>query len=349
MASPKLPESYRVTSERLYAEISTKLIGKMAAWDLATAQQQVGELRRFFATHRDDLGDGSFLLELTQDDDSAFPALNARTIIDANLNEPALVRVGMRLGVIEVVSLGLTDDSEPDEMIASERSTDSVIVFYEQRNLVRFYANGQTVGLLDPQSSTGKTGKLSRFGRRAEQYADAILDHYRERVRDFQSDHWSDRPKRKLRAKLGRAVRTEDIFLNSLLEWLTEHLAASVKGNVGQVTRDKTDIEITAPGKLYIIEIKWLGENDNGTSYSIVRVTDGLRQVRDYLAKQGMAKHATLLVYDGRTEAHFGALENVLDEPDPGCKCVSECAGERVSPRGSCMILFLRSTTASET
>lgn len=348
MITAKLPTPYQITAERLYASISTRIIAKLPDRDYAIAKSQVEGLRVFLNANIDDLGDRSFLLELAQEDDTSGSALSAALIIDANQNGPAVITLGHGLRTIGIIAASVADDSEPDEVNACDLSEGTVIAFYEQRCLVRFYVDGSTAGTLDPRAMSSRPGKYPRLSRRPEDYEDAILDHYRSRVRDWQSDHWADRQKRTLRARRGKAVRTEDIFQDSLVEWLDLHLDATVKGKVGQVTSDQTDIEINAPGKLYIIEIKWLGKNESGTPYTIKRVSEGLRQVRDYLAKQARVKHGTLVVYDGRPQKQFESLNHVVAQPHPGCKCICKCEDESVNARASCMLFFLRSTTASE-
>lgn len=348
IATTKVPERYKVTAEKIYASIGMRIVSKLPGWDFSAAQAQIAELRQFLSRHLNDLGDRSFLLELTQDPDGDLRRLTAEAIIRANRDEPSIIKLSASLHVISTESCSMAADSEPDETVASELSEGKVVVLYEQRSLVRIYADGRTAGRFDPQALSGCPGKYLRYSRRPEQYEDAILDHYRKIVRDFISDHWEDRKKRILRAYRGKATRTEDIFQDSLVEWLDLHLDASVKGKVGQVTSDQTDIEINAPGQLYIIEIKWLGKNKSKTKYTIDRVALGMRQVGDYLTKQGSAKRATLLVYDGRSQVDFEGTQGMSYEHDPDCRLLSECEGQPLNARASCMLVFLRSTTASE-
>lgn len=350
MPRVNLPAPYQATAEKLYSEVSTRIMGKIDGWEFATGKRQIDELRAFLRDKAGELGDTMFLLEITQQDDTDRAELTPQLIIEANASEPALIKVGRSLRVIEVTRAGFSEEIELDDVKASEISEGKAIAFREQAMLVRFFADGRPAGAINPTALSSRVGRHSRFTRRAEDYEDCILDHYRERVRNWRTDHWANpREQRKLRAGLGRASRTEDIFQNALLDWFDLHLTASVKGKVGQVTSDQTDIEITAPGKLYIVEIKWLGENENGTPYNIDRVAEGLRQVRDYLEKQGKAKRGTLVVYDGRSDREFQEIENVIGELAPGCKCIHKSGDDNVPARGCCMILFLRSTTASQT
>jgi hypothetical protein len=134
-----------------------------------------------------------------------------------------------------------------------------------------------------------------------------------------------------------------------LVRWLERNLDGDVKSKPRHTTSDEPDIHITSfGGRLYLVEVKWLGENDRGTTHADDWLEKALRQLAQYLNKQATVRAATVVAYDGRQRAVFDGLVSLDDGLEDGCKMLGACRGESVPVRGSCMVLFLESKTASQ-
>ena len=146
--------------------------------------------------------------------------------------------------------------------------------------------------------------------------------------------YWQDRKKRIL---LAGPDGTEKLFHQSLFWWLNHYIAdaLSVFGEAYGMGQDKTDINVVTEVGSILIEVKWLGENENGTKYPQARIHEGMLQVADYLDRDGRLVNGYLLAYDARPEA----LHINSSSYPPDCqhyKCEEP------------IIYFLRSETPSE-
>ncbi len=330
----------------VFASITARLLKHFPDWDFATVSKQIDSLQSILANMSSALGAQHFVIEITQDDDSAKSPLSAKAIIDANTERISIIRVGKTLNIVSRRSF--TADS-PTPVELSDASQNAVLFYREANNAATVYAKGCTVGHFDLASPNHRPPTSSQFARRAEDYERSILDHYRENVRYGQStDHWEKRPERILFALKGTA-KTEEMFHRDLHHWLEKHLQAQVWRGAKDTTRDALDILIASPrGRTYLIEVKWMGENKNGTKYTIKDISKGLGQLKTYLTKQTKVKRGTLVAYDGRSKSEFDALASISDEQTDGCKRLEICNEIVVPERGSCLILFLENKTASE-
>ena len=330
----------------VFASITARLIKHFPDWDFATVANQIDSLQSTLASMSSALGAQHFVIEITQDDDTAKSPLLVKAIIDANAESISIIRVGKHLNIIS--RQDFTADS-PTPVELSDKSKHTVLFHREANNAATVYAKGCVAGHFDLVSPHRRPPASSRFARRAEDYEYSILDHYRENVRFWQStDHWEERPKRLLFALKGTA-KTEEMFHRDLHHWLEKHLQAQVWRGPKDTTRDELDIIIISPkGRTYLIEVKWMGENKNGTKYTIKDISKGLGQLKTYLTKQTQVNKGTLVAYDGRAKGEFDALASISDEQTDGCKRLEVCNGIAVPERGSCLILFLENKTASE-
>ena len=114
--------------------------------------------------------------------------------------------------------------------------------------------------------------------------------------------YWQDSRLRKLRSK---PDNTESIFHLSLFSWLNMFVIDKLKilGETLGLGQDKTDIEVVTIDGNYLVEIKWLGENETGTKYDESAISAGLAQIKVYLEhdQEWLFISAHLVVYDGRS------------------------------------------------
>ena len=67
--------------------------------------------------------------------------------------------------------------------------------------------------------------------------------------------------------------------------------------------QDKTDIIVVTVSGRHVVEVKWLGKNERGTTYAESRIGEGLRQVKIYLDNDDKLMAGYLVVYDARSAA----------------------------------------------
>ncbi len=340
-------DSHQRATVAVFKSPGAKIVQRLPSndWDFALGVRIVDEIIALLRSIRDELGDKPYGFELTQQEDGT-SELTAEFIVKSSVRKAHIIRLDKNLKVIDVVRLSCNDERNPDEVDFSSASEGKAIAYYEDKSLVRFYSNGYTagcVGLDDPES---RPPRPSKFRRSADNYELSVRDHYKNGVRYSQDTlHWSDRASRLLHSKQGH-LKTEGIFHKSLLMWLEIHVDGDVKSEPKDTRSDEPDIYIISPeGRKYLVEIKWLGTNGS-SDHGVAQFRRGLGQLSDYLKKNGSIDQGTLLVYDGRSRADFDALEMESVEEE-GCIRVSKCGVVKLPARGSCLVMFLESKTAS--
>jgi hypothetical protein len=140
------------------------------------------------------------------------------------------------------------------------------------------------------------------FYRPTRQLRELIFDHAgNEIARETGVKYWADRKKRIL---LAIPESTEKIFQRSLLSWLRHY--ASDRIRIVSETRgfgqDATDITVMTSRGDYVIEVKWMGKNEKGTSYDLSRVAEGVEQIRIYLDNDQRLISGAVVLYDARAK-----------------------------------------------
>lgn len=113
--------------------------------------------------------------------------------------------------------------------------------------------------------------------------------------------YWANKPKRVL---LAEPESTEGLFQRALLNWLDRYVIDKVKivAETRGFGQDPADVLVITASSSHIIEIKWLGLNEHGTTWKRDRIDEGLDQVRQYLNKDSDLSCGHLVIYDGRSE-----------------------------------------------
>lgn len=96
---------------------------------------------------------------------------------------------------------------------------------------------------------------------------------------------------------------TEWIFQHDLYDWLKKFAIDQLRvvAEPSGFGQDKHDITVVTETGIYVIEIKWLGKNETGTSYGQTRINEGLAQISEYLNKDPSLFRGFLVAYDGRS------------------------------------------------
>jgi hypothetical protein len=163
----------------------------------------------------------------------------------------------------------------------------------------------------------------------------ALNDHFIHCVSNEQNlRYWSDRRRRIL---LAGPDGTEKLFHHSLFWWCYNFIkdAFDVYGEAQSMGQDKTDITIVTESGSIVVEVKWLGKNENNTTYVQVRIEEGLRQVADYMRRNSRLIKGYLVIYDARDE----------EVHQSGCSYPESCKHDQCEEP---LIFFLRSETPSE-
>jgi hypothetical protein len=113
-------------------------------------------------------------------------------------------------------------------------------------------------------------------------------------------DYWADKQNRILLCP--RKKPTESIFHRALFRWLREYVADAVRvyADATNLGPDKTDIVVVRVTGDHVIEVKWLGKNEAGTTYGRKRINEGIAQVTLYLNQETDYVCGHLVVYDAR-------------------------------------------------
>ena len=147
-----------------------------------------------------------------------------------------------------------------------------------------------------PQSS-------SRWHRPMRDIELIVDDHMREDCLNERGvQYWYDKPGRIL---LTGRDGTEVIFQLALFRWLSRYVYDSldVYAEPLGLGQDKTDIIVVTVSGRHVVEVKWLGKNERGTTYAESRIGEGLRQVKIYLDNDDKLMAGYLVVYDARSAA----------------------------------------------
>jgi hypothetical protein len=331
----------------VFKSTSARILKHLPDWNFALGKQQLKAIHPLLKSIAGKIGNISFAVEITQRSDAGRSSLTTQDILSANAGQILMPKLGENLCVVGVRKLGRSSQNILSPVNMSNASAKTVILLREG-NEISVYAGGFTVAFFDLSSPDVEPPSSARFARRAEDYEQSILDHYRESVRYCQhTDHWKDRKKRIL-FHLKGTHKTEHIFHHDLHHWLNTFLEAQVVSSATFTSKDELDILIIAPdGRTYLIEVKWMGTNGK-TTYRIKDISKGLKQLDTYLKRQPKIFKGTLVAYDGRREVEFQSLTCSGEDSIEGCKKLASCNGVHTPERGSCLILFLDSRTASD-
>src|ERR1700722_17813769 len=84
----------------VFASITARLIKHFPDWDFATVAKQIDSLQSTLASMSSALGAQYFVIEITQDNDSAKSPLSVKAIIEANAESISIIRVGKHSNII---------------------------------------------------------------------------------------------------------------------------------------------------------------------------------------------------------------------------------------------------------
>ncbi len=263
--------------------------------------------------------------------------MEAPDMLDLNVKTiQELVNSGQEVCIInQNLSLSLTQELKVADQIeiGNYGEDHNSIVFRLNGELLEIYIRGRykhRINIMHPESKNEIRVGLN--ARRCRDYILAIEDHSKKELIFMMDKYWANKQKRIL-----KPGKTERIFQMELFDWLLRHIYdgrpyIEMKTNVG----DRTDIDIQGYqcGQHYIIEVKWLGENESGTIYGKERIIQGIGQINTYLQRDVTLNEACLVCYDARSEEKH--------------KTESDVDQSIVPVKGKYRIIFLESESASK-
>jgi hypothetical protein len=169
------------------------------------------------------------------------------------------------------------------------------------------YLNGRLIEEMDVLQQRNGPPVLSRFARPVSELEHLLTDHMQHCIaREQRVKYWHNRAQRTL---LSGPDGTEEIFRQSLFGWLSDNVSDKLRvyADPTGVGQDKTDVMIVTINGTHMVEVKWLGKNENGTSYGEKRIDEGLVQVSLYLNNDEALIGGYLVIYDGRSHEDHNA------------------------------------------
>lgn len=342
-----IPTAFVEAAQAVHATPNLRIVMRLGnLWEPGPGQLILDDLLKFFASNATRIGNLPFALRLNQCKAAASHPLAAsitNKLIDGKLR---IFDIDQTLGIFGENETGIMDGNPSAKFFLQESSAKSPILYYLSQGCACIFAGKSLVFEFNPKTG-GPVGLTQHFMRRSEEYEVMIREHYEEWVKhDQRTKHWHDREKRILKKSTEEATFTEQIFQESLRRWLNDNCAdkAQVRVELKSEASDRTDIEIIPLfGGFFVIEIKWMGKNQNDFGYGESRIGDGLRQITEYIKRGASVRKATLVAYDGRGEKQFSEIVSSKDIAE-GVKEI--VAG--VPDRGSAFVLYLFSKHASQ-
>jgi hypothetical protein len=325
-------------------DYATKIILEFPELDRELVSNTLQKIIDVFQEDISRISQSTFAIKLAFSTDcTAIGAFDLSTLSNALSKDINAFIINPNLDIVSYDNL--TDLSDASVSQYSKNSQACVLYVFGAEMII--FAKGYLVKHINIQKPLIKDPTRLNYGVDAHNYELAIKNHFQKiRFGGIHSDHWQDRDLRILRAK---PTKTEKLFHMNLWRWLDANLNdADVLGEVQKISNDRTDIEIRVrrDGTLYIIEVKWLGVNENKTEYKEDRVRKGISQVNNYIEREKFQSEVCLVAYDGRSEDEFNALDYICCEPGQW-KEIRECQGEKLKDNGRGFVFFLESKTAS--
>jgi hypothetical protein len=218
--------------------------------------------------------------------------------------DPALQMVETRAGGIRL--------SDSEQRTVSAGHLEAVV----HGTYVYFVTGGRVVAERDAVL-VGKQPPVGiSFYRPIADFDGLLRDHAKQDVAKERSfRYWANKNKRLLLAK---PEKTEKIFQRALYNWLDCYVSDKLRviAETREFGQDPTDVLVVTVQGDYVVEVKWLGENEHGTHYEQERINEGLRQVRQYIANDPRIVQGHVVLYDARTEEEYGTQSS----HDEGCR-----------------------------
>lgn len=258
--------------------------------------------------------DYGFLLERKQNYSSS-PVLDPRAVAQeiSQGNNLFYVDINLRLGRVAKVR----DRAALSQLSATETT---YAAFISPPNVMQLL-NGTILHEQDIRYPALGPAKSVVNAHPMDMFATIVDEHFSECVlNEKQVRYWQDKRKRVLKANAPDG--TEMLFHQSLFWWLNRCISDSIAvyAEPNMTGLDKTDIVVVNENGQHLVEVKWLGENENSTSYDKGQIDAGVKQVGLYLTRDNKIVRGYLVIYDGRV------LKKHQDESGHSASLHTRCA-----------------------
>ena len=189
-----------------------------------------------------------------------------------------------------------------------------------RRAYAQYFLCGMTIDEGDVLDPGAEEPPPSRWSRPMAEFERLLNDHKAQCIdREQEVVYWDDKSRRIL---LAGPDGTEMLFHRSLFHWLKMFTSdkLSLLAEPSDLGQNKTDILVSAMSGNYVVEVKWLGENENHTRYGRTRIDEGVIQVRCYLDNDEELVCGHLVIYDGRP-LHAHQNESHYDTSQKHTRC----------------------------
>jgi hypothetical protein len=287
-----------------------------------------------------DLGAKEFILALDFNDTTITSQLTKEVILDEAASGNNVFKINNRFNILTIERLDQVSILSVARLSYTNRQ---VVILVHNGIEVSIYSNGVPLEQRNLRYPSASPTLNRKFSRSAEDYKISVIEFYKEKVRSNLTNHWFDQRKRIL-----KGGKTEEIFQNALVQWLNDNLSGGkINFKVKKINSDETDIEIVKHGgDTFLLELKWLGKNERSI-YPLIKLTDAIEQVENYLESNPDLIEATLVVYDGRSLLEFDELTFVEGESG-NWKEINECKQKSLPFRAKGLVFHLVSETASK-
>lgn len=296
---------------------------------------------KFLNDNYGEIGEREFLIKLHLDDTPSGENLDVNKLLHELNNGRNVIIVN---SIFQLIDYDIISNFNEIKAVKYSLVNKCICIYSVNVLNVKLYSSGVLIDNISVELPSATDIQLGKYKYPASDYKTAIKRFYSIGVRYGQyTQHWKDRKKGIL-----KGGQTEDIFLHQLTIWLKESLSrVNVFSKVNKLSNDETDIEIVVfGGDKYLIEIKWLGKNDK-IEYKDSKISEGIRQVIEYLNQDSLITEGTLVVYDGRILSEFQNIVAIDEEPE-NWKEIREYDGDVLPPRGKGFVFYLVRDTASK-
>lgn len=273
------------------------LIASALGTDIDTVEVLLKAVDDLFAANLDSFQDQDFVLSVRFDKNGGTP-ITLKTIKSAIGAGTPLIFATSDFGHIK----SQAGDSTLMGVFARSKSMGTLEIVWHGF-VLRYIVAGQLIDEQQLISPKKKKLPAQEWIRPFSQLSKILNDHLDNAIQyEKEVRYWKDKSNRIL---LAGADGTEKIFHGSLFWWLNNFVEDKVVvfGQTYGFGQDSTDISIvTASLGTYLVEVKWLGKNENGTEYKESQINAGLVQVKTYLKKNTDIVEGYLVVYDGRSD-----------------------------------------------
>jgi hypothetical protein len=286
-------------------QVLRKTLGDISARASALLGSDINRVERFLTNvtefarvNSGPLGKYTYLL-LFDGSASGGPVIDAQVVVEGISKGKSVFLVDEELRLVEDL-YGGSSWTECSEFTTNRQALGLRL---ERGTYFHAILSGKVEDEGDFEHPTSAPPRASRWLRPMREFDLILADHKKECVdREQGFRYWHDKERRILLVG-SKGKSTEELFHRSLFWWLKRFVADGLKvyAETHGFGQGRTDIVVVTLCGAHVLELKWLGENQNSTSYGEKDIDAGLIQVATYLDDDSSFTCGDLVIYDGRS------------------------------------------------